>query len=81
VVNQPKTIPQLAAEHSLHPDVLGEWKVTVLNGMAVLFEKGNSIKALRAAYDPQLEDRYAQIGRLTTQVTWLKKTGLAPDKG
>jgi putative transposase len=69
-----KTITQLAAEHSVHPNVLREWKVTVLKGMAGLFEKGDSIETLRSAYEQQLEDRYAQIGRLTTQVTWLKKT-------
>src|SRR4051812_32275009 len=73
LLKETKTITQLAAEHSVHPNVLREWKVTVLNGMASLFEKGDSIEALRAAYDQQLEDRYAQIGRLTTQVTWLKK--------
>jgi len=39
-----------------------------------------SAEALRAAYDQQLEDRYAQIGCLTTQVTWLEKSGLDPDK-
>ena len=68
-----KTMTQLAAEHSVHPNLLRDWKVTVLKGMAGLFEKGDSIEALRTAYDQQLEDRYAQIGRLTTQVTWLKK--------
>lgn len=81
LLKETKTITQLAAEHSVHPNVLREWKVTVLKGMPSLFEKGDSIQALRAAYDQQLEDRYAQIGRLTTQVTWLKKkSGLDPDK-
>src|SRR5215212_11984798 len=81
LLKETKTITQLAAEHSVHPHVLREWKVTVLKGMASLFEKGDSVEALRAAYDQQLEERYAQIGRLTTQVTWLKKkSGLDPDK-
>jgi transposase len=81
LLKETKTIPQLAAEHGIHPNVLREWKVTVLKGMVGLFEKGDSIDALRTAYDQQLEDRYAQIGRLTTQVTWLKKkSGLDPDK-
>jgi putative transposase len=49
--------------------------------MAGLFEKSDSIETLRCAYEQQLEERYAQIGRLTTQVTWLKKkSGLDPDK-
>jgi putative transposase len=73
LLKETKTITQLAAEHSVHPNVLREWKLTVLKGMAGLFEKGDSIEAMRAAYEQQLEERYAQIGRLTTQVTWLKK--------
>ena len=62
----------LCGRDSVHPNVLREWKVKVLKGMASLFEKGDSVEALRAAYDQQLEERYAQIGRLTTLVTWLK---------
>jgi len=38
-----------------------------------LFEKGDSVEAMRLSYEQQLEERYAHIGRLTTQVTWLKK--------
>ena len=82
LLKETKTITQLAAEQSVHPNVLREWKVTVLKGMAGLFEKGDSVTAMRTAYEQQLEDRYAQIGRLTTQVTWRKKkSGLDPDKG
>jgi putative transposase len=73
LLKETKTITQLAAEHSVHPNVLREWKVTVLKGMASLFEKSDSIETLRSTYEHQLEERYAQIGRLTTQVTWLKK--------
>jgi len=73
LLKETKTITQLAAEHSVHPNLLRDWKLTVLKGMAGLFEKGDSLEELRTAYDQQLEDRYAQIGRLTTQVTWLKK--------
>jgi putative transposase len=31
------------------------------------------VVTLRSAYEQQIEDLYAQIGRLTTQVAWLKK--------
>ena len=53
--------------------MLRDWKGTVLKGMASLFAKGDNVETLHAAYQQQLEERYAQIGRLTTQVTWLKK--------
>jgi putative transposase len=35
---------------------------------------------VRATYEQQAEELFAQIGRLTTQLAWLKKkSGLDPD--
>jgi len=42
--------------------------------MATLFEKESKVQADQEAYDKQIEELYAQIGKLTTQVAWLKKT-------
>lgn len=82
LLKETKTISQLAAEHGVHPNVLREWRATALHGLPSLFEKGDSVAALRSAYEQQIEDLYAQIGRLTTQVAWLKKkSGLDPDQG
>jgi transposase len=82
LLKETKTISQLAAEHGVHPNVLREWRATALHGLPSLFEKGDSVTALRSAYEQQIEDLYAQIGRLTTQVAWLKKkSGLDPDQG
>jgi putative transposase len=44
-----------------------------VEGMPSLFEKQESTLELRAAYEEPLTELYAQIGKLTTQVTWLKK--------
>jgi hypothetical protein len=44
-----------------------------LEGLASLFEKQDSTVVLQAAHEQQLTDLYAEIGKLTTQVTWLKK--------
>ena len=82
LLKETKTISQLAAEHGIHPNVLGSWKATAVQGLPSLFEKRDSVDALRAAYEQQLEDLYAQLGRLTTQVAWLKKkSGLDPHQG
>ena len=81
LLKETKTISQLAAEHRVHPNVLREWRATALRGLPSLFAKGDSVTALRSAYEHRIEDLYAQIGRLTTQVAWLKKkSGLDPDK-
>ena len=81
LLKETKTISQLAAEHAVQPNVLREWRATALQGFPSLFEKGDSVTALRSAYEQQIEDLYAQIGRLTPQLAWLKKSGLDPDQG
>lgn len=81
LLQETKTLTQLAADHKVHPNVLRDWKVTALKGLPSLFEKIDTVGTIRTAYEQQIEDLYAQIGRLTTQVTWLKKkSGLDPDK-
>lgn len=82
LLKETKTISQLAAEHGVHPNVLREWRTTALHGLPSLFAKGDSVEAIRTAYEQQIEELYAQIGRLTTHVAWLKKkSGLDPDQG
>jgi hypothetical protein len=45
--------------------------------MPGLFERRDHAEALTAAFTREREELYAQIGRLTTQLAWLKsKTGL-----
>ena len=81
LLKETKTIAQLAAEHGIHPNVLGTWKATALQGLPSLFERRDSLAAVQAAHEQQVQELYAQIGRLTTQVAWLhKKSGLDLDQ-
>jgi transposase len=41
--------------------------------MSSLFEKQDSTVELKTVYEQQLTELYAEIGKLTTQVNWLKK--------
>ena len=68
-----KTIAQLATEHGVHPNQLSKWKSTALRGLPGLFEGDNDVETLKAAHEVQLTGLYAEIGRLTTQLAWLKK--------
>ncbi len=58
---------------------LGKWKATALHGLPSLFEERAAVETLKTAHEAQLTALYAEIGRLTTQVAWLKKKlGLPP---
>lgn len=45
-----------------------------LRGLVSLFEHRDKGVEQAAAHDKQVEELYAEIGRLTTQVNWLKKS-------
>lgn len=78
-LQEEKTITQIAAENQIHPNQISAWKATVLNGMTALFERETKAQKEQATAAQEKEELYAQIGRLTTQVAWLKKkSGLDP---
>ncbi|MGZ3624464.1 MAG: transposase [Ktedonobacteraceae bacterium] len=68
-----KTLAQIAAEYEVHATQLKTWRATALEGLPGLFERRDSTAELKAAHEQQLTELYAEIGKLTTQVAWLKK--------
>jgi transposase-like protein len=79
LLKEEKTLNQLASEHGVHPTQLRDWKKQVLDGLPQLFEQTPEAARLAAAQEREREELFAQIGRLTTQLTWLqKKSGLEP---
>jgi transposase len=78
-LKEEKTLSQIASENDIHPNQISAWKATALQGLPTLFERESKAQNDQAAHQQQLEELYAQIGRLTTQVAWLKKkSGLDP---
>jgi transposase len=74
ILKEEKTLVQIAAEHGVHPQQLTDWKAIALKGLPSLFDNERKTEArLRAAYEQQQQELYAEIGRLTTQLAWLKK--------
>jgi len=81
LLREDKTIAQIAAEYEVHPTQLNKWKSTAVAGLPSLFEEKDSLAVLKASHEEQLNKLYAEIGRLTTQVTWLKKkSGIEPQE-
>lgn len=73
LLKEEKTLAQRASEYEVHPTQLKNWRSIALEGMQNLFEKQDSTAELKATYEQQITDLYAEIGKLTTQVNWLKK--------
>jgi transposase len=73
LLKETKTFAQLASEHGVAVTVLREWKLAALKGLPDVFERRDSITELKLAHERELAELYAEIGRLTTQVNFLKK--------
>jgi transposase len=80
LLKEDKPINQIATENGIHPNQLNRWKATALKGLPSLFAEGRAAEKVAAAdHEQQINDLYAQIGKLTTQLAWLKKkSGLDP---
>lgn len=80
ILKEEKTIAQLASEHGIHPTQLHRWKTQAIENMPYSFSDGaKNLKSIEAGYEKQTEDLYAEIGRLTTKLSWLKKKGIRID--
>jgi putative transposase len=72
ILKEEKTLSQLSSEYGVHTTQLKNWKKEALENLPQLFDKRN-IEAMKKDYEKQIQDLYAEIGRLTTQLSWLKK--------
>jgi len=80
ILKEERSIAQIASEYGIHPNQLYRWKAQALEGLCILFEdERKTEKALQAAHEQELNGLYAEIGRLITQLNWLKKkSGIEP---
>ena len=68
------TVGQFAATYVVHPTQIHQWKATAIKGLPNLFiDEHKALDATKAPYEQQLTDLYTEIGKLTTQLAWLKK--------
>ena len=79
LLKEEKALSQIASDHGIHPNQLRQWKAKALEGLPLLFERDGRAEQEKAAHDQQVQELYAEIGRLTTQLSWLKKkSGIEP---
>ena len=80
VLRETKTITELASEHQIHPNLITKWKQAAVADLPTLFERGAVTDEKAEALEAKVAELYQEIGKLTTQVNWLKKkSGLQPE--
>jgi len=74
-----KNIAQIASKYEVHPSQIYRWKNLALERFALLFEDGARQQQQVKQYEQEIQQLYAEIGRLTLKLDWLKKkSGLRP---
>jgi len=75
MLREAKSVGQLVSEYGVPKTVLYQWREQALTGLPTLF--GDHLAQEQAtrerAWQQERETLFAEIGRLTTQLTWLKK--------
>jgi transposase-like protein len=66
-----KTVSELASLHGVHPTLIHTWKKQLLDNAEELFQSG--AKSSSAEHETLQAQLYEQIGRLKTELDWLKK--------
>lgn len=66
-----KTVNQIASEHELHPVQVSTWKKQFLERGAELFKNGPGLT--ERDHEKEKNRLFNKIGRLTTDVDFLKK--------
>lgn len=74
ILKEEKSVSQLASEHGIHPNVLNRWKTEAVNNLSQLFvDDRKGITKMKQEYEQQIDELYAEVGKLTTQLSWIKK--------
>jgi len=76
VLKGERMIGEIASQYGVHPTQIHRWRNELLQNADKIFAPSQEEKAAAQAKKEQeelTENLYAQIGRLTTQLDWLKK--------
>ena len=85
VLKEERLIQDIASEYGIHSTVIHRWKKELLGSADRVFAASKNAKDIakeKQQREEEIENLYSQVGRLTTQLEWLKKKadGILPRK-
>ena len=74
ILKEEKTLSEIASQYEVHPNQLTKWRKEAVNGLTKVLEDGRKKSDHeKEAMEKKTQELYAEIGKLTTQLNWLKK--------
>ena len=73
LLKEEKTVAELASRYGVHVTMLHRWKKAALDALPEVFREGAREAAREKEHEEQVDQLYREIGRLTTQLEWIKK--------
>jgi len=75
VLQGDKTLNQIATANGIAPSLVTQWRDLALASLPEIFSKKKDEDSAQkeAQHEAETLMLYAEIGRLTTELTWLKK--------
>lgn len=74
LLREEKTVSQVATEYGVHPNLISRWKAEFIKKMPAVFSKEVATDKLLKEHDAEKEELIKQIGQLSVENAWLKKT-------
>ena len=78
LLKEEQTLTQIASKHGVHPTQLRSFREVALTAMPTNFadeaQYQKHLAAITEQHEKEKEKLYAEIGKLTTQLNWLKKS-------
>lgn len=77
ILREEKTLSQIASEYGTHTNVISRWRDQALAALPGAFndQAASDQAAKEAAWEKERDELYAEIGKLSTQLAWMKKKG------
>ncbi len=74
-LREEKSLSEIASAYGVHPNMVRKWREQALAGLPGLFSRKQEadIRELQVEHEAEKHEVYAEIGKLSTQLAWLKK--------
>lgn len=74
ILKEEKSIAEIASNYGIHTNQLRQWRKAALDQMPQAFQKDTKqLDKMKEDYENQIENLYTEVGKLTTELSWVKK--------